>query len=329
MPFVQFTSGGKLNNSVFVSIASVDDEELFYSVKSIYENSKRPENIYVGIYALGNSRKLFKQVKQIAKEYPNVRYIIEKQKKNNIDTLGAGRGRSKSYSLYKNEDYFLQVDSHTYFFKSWDTKMISLFDEASKELNTKKIVLTCIPPIYGYDVNEKVVRFGNNRYPEWQRGRLYVNAVPAWSDFDVLSSGKYPKFIPAVKACPAMMFGDKNFASDIGVNEDCIFYDEDLVHTYELFGRGVRLVFPNVENFPIAHLDSDRIIDGHDRTFFLKYLDEEHDKKLHEKLKNNYLKYINDPENKEKISKYKSYAKVDPIIGYFSSVEQFVPKDYI
>lgn len=317
-----------MSKTIFVSIASVDDEELWHSVVSIYENSKHPENIYVGIYALGRSNKLFRQVKKLAKTYPNVRYIVEKQKRNNIDTLGAGRGRSKAYSLYANEDYFLQVDSHTYFFKSWDSKMLDLFQEASEKIGNRKIVLTCIPPIYGYDVDERVVRFGNNRYPEWQRGNLYVGAVPAWSDFDVLAAGKYEKFIPAVKACPAMMFGDKNFASDIGVNKNCIFYDEDLVHTYELFGRGMSLVFPNVENFPIAHLDSDRIINGHDRTFFLKYLDKAHDKKLHETLKNNYLSYISNPKNQEKIEKYKKYAKVDPLIGYFSSVNQFVPKDY-
>lgn len=317
-----------MNKTIFVSIASVDDQELVYCVDSIFKNASDPENIFVGIAFTGKYRKRIKELKKISNKYKNVTYTVQKQKRNNIYTLGTGVGRSRAYDLYKGQDYFLQVDSHSYFFKSWDKKMKDFFQEASKDLGTDKIVLTCIPPIYGYDADERIIRVGpKTRYPEWQTSQLFVDAIPKWSDFDVFLKD-YPKFIPSVKANSAMMFGNKKFAKNIGVDSKSVFYDEELIHTYELFGRGMSLVFPNVENFPIAHLDSDRIVDGHGRTFFLDYLDENHNYKIHERLKEHYREYVFNPKNKSKIEKYKKYAKVDPLRGYFSIVKNYVPKDY-
>ena len=328
MPFAQSTSGASLSKTIFIEIASVDDEELVHTVNSIFTNARIPERVFVGISFSGKYAKRFKEIKSLSKKYKNVRYTMSRQKRNNLKTLGVGIGRYKAYQLYCQEDYFLQVDSHSHFSKAWDETLISLFEEAVKEVGDRKIVLTCIPPIYGYDADERVIRVGpTTRYPEWNRDRLLIETVPGWSDFDVYKKG-LPKFIPSVKACPAMMFGDKEFAKDIGVSKSSIFYDEDLIHTYELFGRGMAFVFPNIPDFPIAHLDSDRIVEGHGRTFFLSYLNAKNNIQIHENLKRNYLNYINDPNNKEKIAKYQKYAKVHPRIGYFSSVREYVPGDY-
>jgi hypothetical protein len=328
MPFVQNTSGVRLSKTIFIEIASVDDEELVHTVNSIFTNASISDRVFVGISFSGKYAKRFREIKSLAKKYKNVRYTMSRQKRNDITTLGVGIGRYNAYQLYQGEDYLLQVDSHSYFSKSWDKILINLFEDAVKEVGDKKIVLTCIPPIYGYDADERVIRVGpKTRYPEWNRNRLLIETIPEWSDFDVYQKN-LSKFIPCVKACPAMMFGNKEFAKDIGVNKGSIFYDEDLIHTYELFGRGMAFVFPNISNFPIAHLDSDRIVKGHGRTFFLSYLNETNNIKIHEKLKQNYLDYINNPNNKEKIEKYKKYAKVHPTIGYFSSVREYVPEEY-
>ena len=328
MHFVQFTNGVNLNKTIFIEIASVDDEELVYTVNSIFNNASFPERVFVGISFTGKYFKRFKELKNIAKKYKNVRHVSSRQKRNNIKTLGVGVGRFRAYQLYEQEDYFLQVDSHSHFSKNWDRIIIELFEEAVKEVGDDKIVLTCIPPIYGYDADERVIRVGaKTRYPQWNRGELLIDTIPKWSDFDVYKKD-YPKFIPSVKASPAMMFGNKKFAEDIGVNPNSVFYDEDLIHTYELFGRGMAFVFPNIPDFPISHLDSDKIVEGHGRTFFLAYLNHENNIRIHERLKQNYLDYVNNPENKEKIEKYKKYAKVHPTIGYFSSVREHVPGDY-
>jgi hypothetical protein len=312
------------NDTIFIAIPSTDDEELRFTVESIYNNAANPERVFVGVAFLGKKKKLLKELEDLGNKYSNLSYLVTKQKKNDISTLGVGIGRSRAASLYNNQDYFLQVDSHSHFFKNWDEDIISLFLEASRELGTDDLVLTCIPPIYGYEANEKVVRVGpKTRYPQFHKNAFFVGVVPSWYDFNVLEKSR-KKFIASPKANSAMIFGNKKFGADTGVCEGSIFYDEEIIYSFNLYGRGTLLVFPNVPDFPIAHLDGNYAVPGHERAFFTEYLNQEKSDQIHEKLRRNYLSFISDPKNSEKIERYKRYAKVDPRRGYFSSVSPWM-----
>ena len=317
-----------MNKTIFVAIASIDDEELKHSVDYIYENAEYPERVFVGISLIAKKRKSFKDLQSIVTKYKNVRVTKQKQKYNDLSTVGVGFNRKRAEELYSGEDYFLQVDAHSFFELNWDTRIIDLFNEAVEDVGDDKVILTCIPPIYGYTEKGDVAAVGPaTRYPQYELGQLFVQSVPKWGDIDsLLVVGK--KFIPSVKANSAMLFGDKKFAADTGTKRTSMFYDEELIYSVELFGRGFALVFPNIEHFPIRHLDGDFCVPGHDRTFMLEYLDQEKEDMLHEKLRDHYYSYVNNPGNKDKLQKYKDYAKIDYKRGYFSLQKINIPKAY-
>lgn len=305
----------------------MDDDEIEYTINSIFQNADRPRLVYVGVGLTAKNSKYLKLVKKMSDKNPNIRYSFTKQKHNDLSTLGVGKGRLKAQSLYQQEDYFMQVDSHSYFEKSWDSRILDLYEDAVREVGDDKVVLTCIPPRYHYDENKVPTRIEPiTRYPVFLSG-LFVDAVPMWgSDNSLNFSSK--KIIPSLKANSAFLFGNSDFAKNTGIGSESIFYDEEIIYSINLFGNGFALAFPNVPDFPVMHLDGDAIIKGHERSFFLDYLDSKHSDIIHENLKKHYQGFVSKPENKEKVSRYAKYAKIDLKRGHYSSQPSSIPKTF-
>lgn len=315
--------------TIFISIAAQDDKELKNTVKHAFNNAVFPKRVVIGIALTSMTRWSKKEAKMLEKEY-NVRLSFVKQKKNDLSTLGIGKGRHRAASLYHDEDYMIQVDCHTYFDNEWDVKLINLFEEAKKELQDDKIVLTAIPLVYKYCCHkhpEPIKTKPETRYPYYLTQSFFVNSVPRWVEGELNESLK-EKFLPVAKVSPAFIMGDSSFAKNTGIHKDAIFYDEDLTQSINLFDEGFAFVFPNVKDLPVRHLDSNGIVKGHERYFFLHYLNFEKNKEIHKKLQEEYLKFAKDPKNKNKIEKYKKYAKVDAIKGCFTKNVNAVPETF-
>ena len=123
---------------IFVSVASYRDPELGKTLLSAIEKASNPNNIYFGIVYQGShkERPLFDFV-------PNYSLISMHPK----DARGVGLARSKAMTLYNNEDYYLQIDSHTQFVKNWDLKCIEQL-ELAQSLTKNKVILSSFPPPY-------------------------------------------------------------------------------------------------------------------------------------------------------------------------------------
>lgn len=318
-----------MEETIFIAMAAQDDEEIKHSVRYAFENAKNSKRVCVGIALTSIKRKTLKEVKQLTKKY-NVRLSFVKQKRNNLSMLGIGKGRLRAANLYKNENYMIQVDCHTFFDKDWDSKLISLFKEAKKYSKKEKIVLTAIPPAYRYCCSEHkdpIKTDPNNRYAYYETQSFFVNVIPKWKETDI-SKKTNVKFIPCAKANPAFIMGKQDFAKNPGIHEKATFYDEDLTQSINLFGKGFAFVFPNVEDLPIRHLDSNGIIEGHTRFFLLNYLNAENQDLLHENMQKEYIAFAKDPKNAKIINEYKKYSKVDALRGCFTNNKEIIPKTF-
>lgn len=316
-------------STVFVSMPAQDDEETAYAIDHAFSNAEFPERVFIGIALTSMSTKYLKEIKKRMKSNPNIRLDYKKQKKNDISTLGIGQGRTRASKLYQNEDYMLQIDCHSYLDKNWDSNLINYFKEAKDIVNKENFVISCIPPMYFYDENDNVIKIDEpaTRYGTYVADSFFIGVVPQWTEIDSLTLSN-KKFIPAHKLNPACVFGDKNFAVDPGICPTAIFYDEDWTQQLYLFGKDFSFVFPNFKDFPVRHLDGDYQIKNHKRLFFTEYLSDKENKKVHQNLVDNYKNYISDPKNQEAIKKYRAYSKADAKRGYFSSVNNFIPKDF-
>ena len=114
-----------MNKKIFISIACFMDNDILNTIENCMENAEYPQRLTFGICLQCD-----KNDNYIPKyEYdPQFRII----KIHWSQARGPAYARGKIYDLYNDEDYFLQIDCHSRFFKNWDSKVIQCFDECKK-----------------------------------------------------------------------------------------------------------------------------------------------------------------------------------------------------
>ncbi len=120
--------------SIFISIAAYEDPDLVNTIKSAMENARFPDDLIFGICL------------QYENE-PDLSFLNKSQKRIISFDPEKRPGLVKARYLIKEmmfeEDYFFQIDSHTFFEKNWDVTLINLLREL-KEINQNAII--CAAP---------------------------------------------------------------------------------------------------------------------------------------------------------------------------------------
>ena len=120
---------------ILVLLASFLDSELPYTIKSCIENAEHPENIKFAV--------VLQHDYYDENIIDNLPYDIIIQKYHYKESKGCGWARNKVSELYDNEEYVLQIDSHTRLIKNWDSKLV----RELQELGTNSII-SFLPPSY-------------------------------------------------------------------------------------------------------------------------------------------------------------------------------------
>ena len=128
--------------TIFVSIAAFEDPGLKNTMQRLLDSSDNPENISFGLGLNYKDEPLFD-------EFTNKIKIVRDR---DFDRPGIVKMRSKIRELIEDERYFLSIDAHTSFEKSWDTKLINDFEEL-RAINKKIIISGQISGIRMMDEN--------------------------------------------------------------------------------------------------------------------------------------------------------------------------------
>eukprot|EP01080_Neovahlkampfia_damariscottae_P009622 gene9622-1826_t len=124
---------------IFVSICSYRDSECQYTIKDLFEKSKFKNRIICGIchqYDENTDKHLFKEEYQYPDQIREIHLPYQFAK-----GPGFARHLIQKY-LFKNEDYYLQIDSHMRFEKNWDENLINQLIKSEKISNSKTIIST-------------------------------------------------------------------------------------------------------------------------------------------------------------------------------------------
>jgi hypothetical protein len=133
--------------TIFISIASYRDPELKRTIKSAIDNASNPNSLYFGVV-----------IQDFDKDIPDLSWVknLKITKMHPRDAKGAGFARHKAMELYNNEDYYLQIDSHTVFELGWDDMCIQEFKKAQEISKNKKIILSYFPPPFYVESNKQI-----------------------------------------------------------------------------------------------------------------------------------------------------------------------------
>jgi hypothetical protein len=314
--------------TVYIPICCLGiDQELEHTIHSAINNADDPSRLYFGIAMVGNldffeyiSERLAKYSKNIKIKYFNI-----------VDNFGVGKGRILANSFYNDQDYVLQIDAHTRLAPGWDTNMINSFKDALKFTNNNKTILTGLPGPYSYINNNDNAAYPINvtnylGYPIWQQDQYIIekyNIIPKWekvafqdTSSKIINLFEKNGFVPVPKISAAFIFSNSEFIKNQGISEDFLFWEEEILQSIELINSGFTLLYtPNIQC--IYHLYSKNISTKGHRDSFQFLFDQNIITKSYfiETIKNNFFRYLNNPDNASRIKRFEEYAKINLLSG--------------
>jgi hypothetical protein len=224
--------------SIFISIAGYRDTELPKTIKSLYNNADKPEELIFGIVS-----------QDLKARHPKVEWLgdqVKLYKMHARDAKGAGYARKIAMELYDEEDYFFQTDSHMRFIQGWDTKLKDMLLESQKLSNNKKVILSQFPAPYtihsdGKDYYEK----GD---PDFWDDVSWTSVVNTWTGVwagnrEVMEDKTKPMKSHTVLAGLLFTIGD--FVKEIPYDERICFMGEELCIAMRAYTRGWDIYAPN------------------------------------------------------------------------------------
>ena len=105
---------------IFISIACYRDSQVIPTVENAYKNAKYKDRLFFGVYA-----QLAENDVELKFDCPEnqVRLLVHPH----TSARGPVYARYIIYNkLYKNERFYLQIDSHTRFVQNWDEQLINM-----------------------------------------------------------------------------------------------------------------------------------------------------------------------------------------------------------
>ena len=167
-----------IGENIFVSIASYRDSKCYDTIKSLYNNSDYPDNIYCGIFTQIDENEKCEHCYDSSFQYnTNIRRMTISYK----EAKGPLWARIKIIKqLYHGEKYYLMIDAHTQFTKGWDTKYKNYINFLISKKSIHKPILTGYPAdvktINDKNSNTKTFHLCNiksgEKYPEMFHGAL-------------------------------------------------------------------------------------------------------------------------------------------------------------
>lgn len=153
--------------SIFVSIASYKDTEIFPTIFDLYERATHPERIYTGVF-IQDTDLVFKNFQEhFNNQNIKTLHVLPQ------DAEGPGWARNIIMKkLFNNEDYFLLVDSHSRFKNGWDVEYIRMLNKTPTES-----VISGFPREYHFNEPYEV-------YSERIHSSIYIpNEIPYVGSF--------------------------------------------------------------------------------------------------------------------------------------------------
>jgi len=241
----------KTDGKIFLSIASYRDPQCPLTVLDAITKASNPENLVI-VVCQQNDETTDAQCTNISKEKlksnPTIKYI----KIPHTDARGPCWARFAIQQMYSGEQYYLQVDSHTRFVDSWDTKCINALEMAQKSKGDNLVCLTNYVSTFNIQTEEIEI----NPF----RGPMYVETIDQTDGFDRYNS-KYsgpitkPEESKGWSGCFA--FGPSQMIVDAPYDPytPFLFFGEEMDMFARLYTRGWLMYIPHI---PICFTIFDR-----------------------------------------------------------------------
>jgi len=251
--------------TIFVSLASYRDAQCPLTVENMLRQAEFPGRIHLGINqqngaddvdcfnALPNDLKV-----QLG---GNIRMVRIK----NTEALGPQSARYICSTLYEDEDYFMQIDSHMRFAPKWDTLQLTMWEDTCREHAhaQRKIIVS------SYPVDHPNV--SSSDFTQLQRTvttamcKIIFNPQGMIQPTSGILKIRPPNAVPRTLESPFIaagyFFGPGRLVRDVPYDDDLpfLFHGEEALYSVRLWAAGYRIYNPTsaiVSHFYIKQNDA-------------------------------------------------------------------------
>ena len=239
--------------SIFISIASYQDPLLVSTIFSAYQNASDKDALVFGVCDQSDNPDNILGI-EFAKQihYDHVDPLFAK---------GPCWARHRAQSFFQDEDYFLQIDSHTQFSPGWDEKFITELNKiesmgASDDYFAKPIITS-------YPRSFEVLDFEKGLF-RLNTGDKHTQVITYRKDSLFLKSS-FSRQIGIPTTCldithaylmaAGCIFVRGSFVKEIPYDGNYYFYGEELSMALRAFTHGYS--FFHIPDVPLFHLYTD------------------------------------------------------------------------
>lgn len=220
---------------ILVTICSFLDDELPYTLKSCYDQAKYKDSIEFAITLQHDNHDV-----NIIDDLP---YSIKKCKYHYKESKGVGWARNLTQQLYNEQDFILQIDSHTRMIEEWDRILLNDIEKIGKG------VLSFLPPSYLKDKKEnKDILFINSDRLDYIRIPKAQSFVGDWwIDLGGYVNERHTNFncVKVAFTSGGFVFAPGNWLKDVPCDPNTYYWGEEQSVYLRTFTNGYDIFTPS------------------------------------------------------------------------------------
>ena len=230
-------------DTIFVSIASFRDNECADSVKNMYEMALEPRRLFVGIveqhshddrtclpsaFLEGHSRLSFSPSDNV-----RIRRISPREAK------GPTFGRWVAMLMYRDEKYFMMIDSHNRFSTHWEETLVRMYGS----LPSKKGVLSHYPAAFVNGTSQHDM--DHSTVTTVMCNAHFIDSGYLRLDGTVMSASAMPRVQPFAAA--GFLFANGSLVREVPFDPylDFLFDGEEILYSARMWTHGWNIYAPS------------------------------------------------------------------------------------
>lgn len=229
----------KIPGTIFVSVASYRDDECKDTVYDMFAKAKNKDNVFAGVVQQNKEGEedCFDKCAECAqrKQAGHIRVINMSHE----DAKGPTYARYLCSKLWRGEEWYLQIDSHTRFEENWDETLL----EQLRLTNDPKAAIGAYPPTQ--DQMEEMKRNNFTTMITMCPNKFDATGLPQISARVVPTKGRRAPLPTAFLSAGLMCFpGEALYKVPFDPYLSWVFFSEELVFSARLYTHGYNIYAP-------------------------------------------------------------------------------------
>jgi hypothetical protein len=230
--------------SIFVSVAAYCDPMLGFTLRSAMAQADDPGRVFLGVV------EQTLPADQLRLQTPWSASQVRWARLHALEARGPCWARALAMSLYQGEDWFFQVDSHTWFEPGWDTRLLR-WAQRCQALNPR-CLLSCYPNPFRMEAGEPYATVVGPQV----LAHVVGDASQFQPDHPVLMFEGVPvasaEPVPGIHSGAGCLFGPGSVVDALPYDPQLYFHGEEQALALRAWTRGWDIF--HIPGMPVYHL---------------------------------------------------------------------------